>query len=386
MQFSHPKRALVALLVLCIPLVLAGGAAGSAVSTVPLGTTEAFAILAGTGITDVPTSAITGSIGVSPATGATIGVACSEVTGHTYAVDLFGPGPCSEKKPGLLTTATNDETAAFGNAAGRSPDRTYAPGTDNQLGGHTLVPGVYRFGSAPTANLIGNLTLKGDASSVWIFQATSDLVTASSSTVTLSGGAQACHVFWEVSSSATLGSSSKLKGTVLAGTSITVGNGVQVTGRLLAQATVTLIADAVLRPACASASPATGGSSPSREIYCDPLTGQTYDLEVGQDKLPPYDKLNLVPATVDPLTGAKSCAAAVAVVTATTTATTTTAATTTTTTTTPTPVPVKPAPKRHPAKKHVAGAHAAKAPKRRAPRPAHHVPPQPAVHAFGITG
>ena len=378
MQFSYSKRVLLALLVLCIPLVLVGGASGSSVSTVPLGTAGAFAVLAGTGISDVPTSSLTGAVGVSPASGTTItGLTCAEVSGHTYSVDAGGPLPCRETNPGLLTTAVGDETTAYGNAAGRSPDTTFGAG-DNQLGGRVLVPGVYRFGHATTANLIGNVTLKGDADSVWILQASSDLVTAGSSSVTLAGGAQACHVFWQVSSSATLGGSSTLKGTVLAGASITVGNGVNVSGRLLAQAAVTLIADSISRPACSSAS---GGSSPTREIYCDPVTGQTYDLVAGQDKQPPYDKLGLVPATVDPVTGSKSCAAPAAVATTTTT-------TTATATTTTAPTPVKPAPKPKPhAKKHAAaGAHVTKVVKRRAPHAARHVAPRPAVHPFGITG
>lgn len=386
MQFSHSKRALVALLVLCIPLVLVGGAAGSATTDVPLGSAAPFALLAGTGISDVPSSAILGSVGVSPSSGSTIGLTCAEINGHTYSVDASGPLPCRETNAGVLTTATGNEITAFGIAAGRVPDTTLVA-ADNQLGGQVLVPGVYRFGHATTANLIGNVTLRGDASSVWIFQATSDLVTATSSTVTLAGGAQACHIYWQVSSQATLGGSSTLKGTVLAGTSILVGNGVHVAGRLFAQAAITLIADTVSRPSCASVSspPPSGGSSPARELYCDPVTGQSYNLEVGQDKQPPYDKLNLVPATVDPVTGAKSCAIPAAVVTTTTTATTPTTSTSTATTTAP--APAKPAPRTHPAKKHaIAGAHVAKVVKRPTPRAARHVAPRPPAHPFGLTG
>lgn len=385
MQFSPSKRLLLVLVLACIPLAAAGGASGSAVSTVPLGTAGSFAVLAGTGISDVPTSALSGAVGLSPATGAAItGLTCAEVTGHTYTVDAGGPLPCRETRPGLLTTARSDRSTAYVDAAGRSPDRTYGAG-DNQLGGRTLAPGVYRFGHATTANLSGNLTLKGDASSVWIFQATSDLVTAGSSTVTLSGGAQACHVFWQVGSTATLGGSSNLKGTVLTGASITLGNGVSVSGRLLAGAAVTLIADTISRPSCSSATPASG-STPSREIYCDPVTGASYDLVVGQDKEPPYDQLGLVPATVDPVTGAKSCAIPAAAVT-TTAATTTTATTTAATTTTATTTTVAAKPAKPPVKKHgTAGSHSTKIVKRSAPRPARHVPPRAPVHPFGITG
>lgn len=151
----------------------------------PLLTASPFAVLAGTGISDVPTSTIAGNVGVTPAAGSTMtGLTCAEVTGTIYAVDATGPAPCSANNPGLLTVAKNDLTAAYDDAAARSPDTTYIT-TDNQLGGLTLVPGVYRIPHASTANLIGNLTLSGNADDVWIFQATSDLVFSSSSTVTL---------------------------------------------------------------------------------------------------------------------------------------------------------------------------------------------------------
>jgi len=153
---------------------------------------------------------------------------------------------------GLLTTATQDVTNAFLDAAGRTPDVTYVA-LDNQLGGaQTLVPGVYRFGAATTANLIGNLTLAGDADSVWIFQASSSLQTANSSTVTLTGGAQACNVFWKVGSAATLGGSSTLVGTVLANDDISVLGAATINGRLFAGAqaagAITLITDTITRP------------------------------------------------------------------------------------------------------------------------------------------
>jgi hypothetical protein len=189
---------------------------------------------------------------LSPAAGSFItGLTCAEVTGTIYSVDATGPLPCRVTNPGLLTTATAAVTAAYVDAAGRTPDTTFAT-LDNQLGGQSLVPGVYAFGHATTANLIGNLTLAGDADSVWIFQASSDLVTAASSTVTLTGGAQACNVFWKVGSAATLGTSSTLVGTVLAHDDISVTNAATVQGRLLAGAqasgAITLISDTITRP------------------------------------------------------------------------------------------------------------------------------------------
>jgi hypothetical protein len=229
------------------------GTASAAPTTVSLGGADPFAILAAAGVSDVPTSTINGNVGVSPGPGSSItGLTCAEVTGTIYAVDATGL-PCFTVDPGLLTTAMSNLGTAYGDAAGRTPDDT-SIATDNQLGGRTLVAGVYRFGHATTANLSGNLTLTGDADSVWIFQATSDLVTAASSTVTLTGGAQACNVFWQVGSSATLHTSSSLVGTVLADTSISVDASVTVAGRLLAGAVtgsgaVTLIQDTITRPA-----------------------------------------------------------------------------------------------------------------------------------------
>ena len=243
--------------------------------------------------------------------------------------------------PGLLTTAKSDVTTAYLDAAGRTPDTTFVSG-DNQLGGQTLVPGVYSFGHATTANLIGNLTLSGDANAVWIFQASSDLVTASSSTVTLTGGAQACNVFWQVSSSATLNTSSTIQGTILALTSITVAHGATVDGRVLARnGKVTLDTNTITRPTCAPQPP-----NPDRQIYCDP-SGKAYDLISGEDKLPPYNTLGLVPAYVDPVTGSKSCNFPAATTPTPTTPTTTTPTPTTPTPTTPTPTtptPTKPKP------------------------------------------
>jgi hypothetical protein len=248
-----PATAVVVLaLALMLPLALAGNSTASSPTKVALGTADSFALLAAAAISDVPTSTVSGDVGLSPTTGAAItGLTCAGVTGTIYTVDAAGP-PCRIPNPGLLTTATTAVTNAYVDAAGRSPDTTFI-GSDNQLGGQTLVAGVYRIPAAVTANLAGNLTLNGDADAVWIFQATSSLVTAGSSTVTLTGGAQACNVFWQVGSSATLGASSTLEGTVLSNTSISVGNSATVHGRLFAGAqapsgAITLIADTITRP------------------------------------------------------------------------------------------------------------------------------------------
>jgi hypothetical protein len=362
-------------------LVLAGSSAAATPTTVGLGTAGNFAVLAGTSVTDVPASAITGNVGLSPTTGAGItGLTCPEVTGTIYSVDASGPLPCRITNAPLLTTAENDMSTAYGDAAGRTPFTTLL-GTvvpaDNQLGGKTLGPGVYRLASATTANLTGNVTLSGSASDVWIFQASSNLVFSSSSTVNFSGGAQACNVFWQVGTSATIGTGANISGTILAGASITAATGATITGRLLAAVTVTLDHNTIVRPTCATAP---GAQPPGRALYCAP-NGQSYDLVNGQDKEPPYDALHLVPATVDPVTGSVSCAPASVAVT-----TTTTATTPTTTTTVPPPVTTttssvtKPPAKKPPATKTKSGVKAAKR--------VHiaHVAPKPARHQGGFTG
>ena len=154
-------------------------------------------------------------------------------------------------------------------------------------------------------------------------------------------------MFWQIGSSATLGTGSTFRGTILALTSITVTHGVTVDGRVLARnGAVTLDNDTISVPTCATATP----SSPDRQLYCAP-SGKAYDLVAGEDKLPPYNTLGLVPAYIDPVTGSASCnfpAAATAPTPTTPTSTTPTPTTPTPTPTTPTPTtptPTKPKPK-----------------------------------------
>jgi len=349
-------------------LTRANSASSATTPTVPLGAAGSFAVLAGTVpyITNVPTSAIIGNVGLDPGPGSGIaGLTCSEVSGAIYAVDATGL-PCFSINKPLLDTAKNDLTTAYLDAQGRIPATSLGTG-DNALG-RTLAPGIYSFGHATTDNLIGNLTLSGDQNAVWVFQASSDLRTAVGSTMTLTGGAQSCNVFWQVTSTAVLGGSSTFVGTILALTSITVGNGAAIDGRLLAQTNeVTLIADTIRTPGCVG-----GLQAPSREIYCDP-SGKAYDLVIGQNLLPPYNTLGLVDAYVDPVTGAKSCNFPAVVPTP-----------TATTPTAPTPTPT-PTPKPRPVPRKPTPVPPAKTPAKSTAGNA--VPtPSPARHPFGLTG
>jgi len=220
---------------------LAAGPTANAAGPAPvgLGTAEPFAVLAGTAITNQGASSITGNVGISPGAATAItGFPPGTVTGTTEAANP------------VAVQAQTDLAAAYTVAAGLP-----ATATHGTLGGQTLVGGVYTAGGA-TLDLTETLTLDGqnDPNSVWVFQATSDLVTASSSKVVLINGANPCNVFWQVTSSATLGSGSSFVGTILALTSITMANGVTVSGRALARnGDVTLINDTITKATCAAA-------------------------------------------------------------------------------------------------------------------------------------
>jgi hypothetical protein len=132
---------------------------------------------------------------------------------------------------GVAQTAEGDLFAAYSDIVSRTPTTTYGPICD--LGGLTLTPGIY---SDPSSfSITGILTLDGlgNPDAVWIFQAGSTLITAANSTISLIGGAQAGNIFWQVGSSATLGTGAEFDGNILAETSITVNSGV-VDGRMLA--------------------------------------------------------------------------------------------------------------------------------------------------------
>jgi hypothetical protein len=351
-----------------------GGSAGAAATPVLLGAADSFSVLAGAGVTNTGPTTLGGDIGTFPTTSIT-GTATLTVLGVNHGGDAV----TQQAKTDLLTASTT--------AAGQGPA---SPIVAN-LGGQTLVPGVYN--SASSIGLTGTVTLDGagDQNAVFVFQAGSTLTTASTSQVNLINGARACNVFWQVGSSATLGTGSTFRGSILASDSITVTTGVTIVGRVLASSgAVTLDTDTISAPSCGTPTPT---DTASREIYCD-AAGTSYNLVVGQDKLPPYDKLGLVPALIDPVTGSKSCRAPLAATSTTTTTTTTTTPTTTTPTST---TPSGPTPKQIAAAKAKKRAAAAKA-KRIAAARARRIAagststkitrtaPKPARHHPGFTG
>jgi len=217
---------------------------------VNLGAASAFVILAKSGVSTVPASAITGDVGLSPAAATFVTgfsrtadatntfSTSTQVTGRIYASDDTPP------TPSRLTAAVGDMELAFTAAAGR-PAAVTELGAGN-IGGMTIEAGVYRWGTGlliPT-----EVTLRGTATDVWVFQVAQDLTVSNGVKVLLSGGAQPRHVFWQVAGRVELGTASHLEGVVLSQTAIALRTGASVTGRLLAQTAVVLDAATVVQP------------------------------------------------------------------------------------------------------------------------------------------
>lgn len=186
-----------------------------------------FAILAGTAITNIPPSAITGDVGLSPGTGAAIGVSCAEVVGNIYAVDAAGPLPCSIMDPVLLDQAKLDLVTAYDQGLALAPTMPI----DTPIAG-TLVPGVYPYSAAA---LVAAGVLNFDGIGDYVFQIPAGLTVPVGVVMNLINGADAKRIFWIVGSSAVINSGVTFKGSVLALTSISVDTLTNVEGKLLAR-------------------------------------------------------------------------------------------------------------------------------------------------------
>jgi len=244
--------ALIGLFLVLTSLLITPPKLMAATTTVDLGTADGFAILAGSAIPNTNPSAVIGDVGLSPSTGAGIGLTCLEVTGTIYTVAAAGPLPCRVPNAGVLTQAKNDLTTAYSNAAARIA----GPDIGTELAGATLTDGVYHAASGTfEISAGGTLTLDGggSADSVFIFKMGSSLTTLANSNVILRNGAQACNVFWQVGTSATLGTGTNFVGTILADQAITDSGGSTVNGRFLASvAAVTLNDTTITSPSCAA--------------------------------------------------------------------------------------------------------------------------------------
>ena len=233
---------------------------------VDLGTAGNFVILGETAITTTVGTSIVGNIGISPAAasyltgfGQIMDVSntfssSSLVTGKIYAANYTAPTPA------YMTTAVNDMTTAYTNAAGRTLPATTTNLYSGLISGHTFTPGLYKWttdvsmtASAATAT---DVTLSGGPNDVWIFQISGDLTSAdggdisNGAKIVLTGGAVASNIFWQVGgpTGATLGSYSTFKGTILSAKQIIFNTGAVLDGRALSQTQVTLIANSVSIP------------------------------------------------------------------------------------------------------------------------------------------
>ncbi len=248
-----------ALSLLTMVATLAFAVPAGAATSVPLGAANGFGVLGGTTVTNTGPTVVNGDLGISP------GTAC---TGF--------PAPCTGGGPGVVngtihsadTTSAQaqaDLITAYNNAAGQATTTT----TGTQLGGMTLGPGVYAATPGPGfLNITGTLTLdgQGNPNAVFIFKAASTLVTAAgpgASRVSLVNGAQSCNVFWQVGSSATIGTFSDFAGNVLALTDIEAQTSATINGRLLARnAAVTLDSDTITAAQCAAPAAAAPPTTP----------------------------------------------------------------------------------------------------------------------------
>ena len=238
------------------------------VPTVGLGTANAYAVLAGSGITNTLATTIAGDVGSSPT---------STETGFGSVTLSSGANHVSPDPNDAVTQgAKNDLTAAFTDAANR-PFTVVV----SELGSTIKLPGVYKNTATSDFQITGALTLdaQGDPNAVFIFQSDSTLITAAASSVNLINGANPCNVFWQVGSSATLGTGTSFAGTIMANLAITDNGGSIINGRLLARvAAVTLNNTFLSRPDCAAGAGGggrgdRGGQGRNSHVHGLPNTG-----------------------------------------------------------------------------------------------------------------
>jgi len=261
--------------------VLVFGATSSAMAAVTtdgpinLGTATSYGVLGASAVTNTGPTVVDGDLGVSPGTSITgFGAAPNgTVTGTVHQTDA------------AAGQAQRDTTTAYNVAAALEPTQTGI----TELAGLSLSPGVYNGGALILSNN-GALTLAGSADSVWVFQAASTLTIGSATRITITGGASSCNVFWQVGSSATIGTGAQFEGTVLAQASITATTGATVAGRLLARtAAVTLDTNRITAPTgCAAPGTPVGTTAPTITSGAAPTAtvGTPYSHTVTADGTP----------------------------------------------------------------------------------------------------
>ena len=208
-------------LLACV-LSIIGFQAHAGAQFLSMGTAQSFVVLGGSTVTNTGSSVLMGDLGVSPG---------SAITGFPPGT-VVPPGTI-HAADAVALQAQNDVTTSYNVLAGLAPTQDL---TGQDLGGKTLLPGVYHFSSS--AQLTGALTLNalGKSDALFVFQIGSTLTTASNSSVLIINGGDDCNIFWQVGSSATVGTTTAFKGNILANTSITLNTGATlVDGRTLAR-------------------------------------------------------------------------------------------------------------------------------------------------------
>ena len=218
-----------------------------------LGSAGDFSILTKSGISTTGITAVSGDIGVSPASATAItgfglimdtnGQSSTSpiVSGKIFAADYAAPTPAK------MTTAVSDMETAFTTANGLTTPAPIVGLYAGDISGRTLTPGLYKWGTGVLITNAG-VTLSGGPDDTWVFQISQDLTVNNSAIITLIGGAQAKNIFWVVSGQATLGTNTNFSGIILSKTLISLNTGAKVTGKLLAQTAVTLNASTVIKP------------------------------------------------------------------------------------------------------------------------------------------
>ena len=219
-------------------------------NVVNLGTAANYAILAKTGVSTVPGSAITGNIGISPAAASYLTgfsetadstnkfSTSAQVTGKLYASDYAPPTPVN------LTTAVGNMGTAYTDASGRAAD--YTELYSGSIGGKTLTEGVYKWGNGVLINT--DVTLHGGPNDVFIFQIAKGITQANGTRINLTGGVQAKNIFWQAAETVSIGTGAHFEGNILCKTNITMAANSSINGRLLAQTAVTLDQSTVVAP------------------------------------------------------------------------------------------------------------------------------------------
>lgn len=277
MKTVNKRKTIAALLSLLLVLTPILSMADTDEAPVLLGTTDHFAVLAGSAITN------TGATNISGDVGADVGISPGTAITGTGSITLIGGA--FHVADAVAVAAKNDLVTAYNDATSRLP----VTRINTELGGQTLIPGVYDSADG-TFQITGTLTLDalGDPDGVFIFLTQSTLITASSSIVSVINSARFCRIFWQVGSSATLGTDSVFVGHILAMTSITANTRASIQGQLLARnGAVTLDNNTIINGYCGISAPTTppeGG--PTTTSLTLPTTSPTATVRGSASSLP----------------------------------------------------------------------------------------------------